>query len=120
MRIFRGAAALAAAFILTTAMPVGAETTLAWTDAHDGGGAFIDGGYCLEMAPDGNLIVAGESTDLNPGADLFIRKLDRVSGQELWNVRQEGIDDKDVQVTDMTWDSIGQLIVAAFIRGCLG
>ena len=64
--------------------------------------------------------MAGESTEATGGADLYVRKLDRADGTALWSYRYEGYDDKDVAVTDMTWDSVGQLLVAGFIRGCVG
>ena len=92
----------------------------AWTDMHDGGSSANDDGYCLLIAPDDHLIVGGESTDLDDGSDLFIRKLDRLDGSEMWSVRYEGYDNKEVAISEMTWDSVGQLLVAGFIRGCVG
>lgn len=120
MKRFQILAATAAGFLLIFALPALAETTLAWTDQHDGGATFADDGFCLLTAPDGNIIVGGESTDLILGSDLFIRKLDRTDGSELWSLRQEGLDGKDVAITEMEWDSVGQLLVSAFIRGCIG
>ena len=113
-------AAGAAGFLLLAALPTLAVPTVAWTDQHDGGATFVDDGFCLLEAQDGNLIVGGESSDVIGGSDLFIRKLNRVDGSEIWNVRQEGIDEKDVAITEMVWDSAGQLLVSAFIRGCIG
>lgn len=117
-------AGMTAAILLTALVGVasgtGAATQWMWTDQHDGGGGVNDDGYCLLVAPDGNLIVGGESTDLNEGSDLFIRKLNRLDGGEMWNVRFEGYDNKEVAISEMTWDSVGQLLVAGFIRGCVG
>jgi hypothetical protein len=112
--------ALLVGLLMITGGAALAETALSWSDQHDGGAAMTDVGNSLLVAPDGNLISGGESTDLIPGADVFIRKLDRATGSELWSVRQEGIDEKDLALTEMTWDSAGQLLVAAFIRGCIG
>ncbi len=120
MRRFRGLAVIAVSFLILSTLPAMAAPTVAWTDQHDGGATFIDDGFCLLIAPDGNLIVGGESADVIGGSDLFIRKLDLADGSELWNIRQEGIDDKDVAITEMEWDSVGQLLVSAFIRGCIG
>ncbi len=111
---------LAAAVVWCLPMAALAAPQHMWTDQHDGGGLVTDDGYCLLMAPDGQLIVGGESTDLNEGTDLFIRKLDRHDGSEIWNVRYEGFDNKEVAISEMTWDSVGQLLVAGFIRGCVG
>lgn len=113
-------AALTAGLALSCAAGAAADPSLGWIDQHDGGAAFIDDGFHVLPAADGDLIVGGESTDLNPGADLFIRKLDREDGAEIWSVRREGIDEKDMTITEMTWDSAGQLLVSAFIRGCIG
>jgi hypothetical protein len=97
-----------------------AVPTFVWSDDHDGGGLFTDDGFRVLSDPAGHAVVAGESADLVGGIDLAIRKLDRTDGHELWQTRYQGYDDKDVAVTDMTWDSVGQLIVAGFIRGCVG
>jgi hypothetical protein len=110
----------ALALILVFALPVLAAPQIVWTDQHDGGATFIDDGFCLLNAPDGHLIVGGESADTVGGSDLFIRKLNRDTGDELWDVRYEGYDGKDVAITEMEWDSAGQLLVSAFIRGCIG
>jgi hypothetical protein len=120
MKLSQRLPALAVGLFLMATGPAVAETALSWSDQHDGGAAMTDVGNSLLVAPDGNLISGGESTDLIPGADVFIRKLDRATGSELWSVRQEGIDEKDLALTEMTWDSAGQLLVAAFIRGCIG
>ena len=101
-------------------VPVLASPDVVWTDQHDGGATFIDDGFCLLASPDGHLIVGGESADTIGGSDLFIRKLHRDTGQELWHVRYEGFDGKDVAISEIEWDSQGQLLVAAFIRGCIG
>ena len=97
-----------------------ADPSLVWTDQHDGGANFVDDGFCLLVDPDGNLIVGGESSDLVGGTDMCIRKLDRTDGHELWDYRYRGYDDKDVAISEMTWDTVGQLLVAGFIRGCVG
>ena len=104
------------------ASAAGAQTdpTLAWADLHDGGAQYNDDGYRCRMAPDGHLVVAGESTEAVGGVDLLLRKLDRQDGHELWSYRYEGYDGKDIAIADMTWDSVGQLLVAGYIRGCVG
>ncbi len=120
MRRYSPMAVMAAGLFLFLAGSASAQPQMQWTDQHDGGATFTDDGFCLLNAPDGHLIVGGESADTVGGSDLFIRKLNRDNGAEIWNVRQEGIDGKDVAITEMEWDSVGQLIVSAFIRGCIG
>ena len=110
---------LAIACLLPTGAAL-ADPTLVWVDQHDGGDNFVDDGHCVLTDPLGNLIVAGESSDTMRGIDLYVRKLDRADGHQMWDARYSGYDDKDVAVTDMTWDSVGQLLVAGFIRGCVG
>jgi hypothetical protein len=100
--------------------PAAAEPAFQWVDQHDGGANFNDDGTCVIVDPDGHVVVAGESTEPTGGADLFVRKLHRDTGAEIWSFRYDGYDGKDVAVTEMLWDSVGQLIVAGFIRGCVG
>ena len=97
-----------------------AAPSLVWTDQHDGGASYVDDGYCLLVDPEGNLVVGGESSDLLGGIDLYLRKLDKTDGHQLWDNRYRGYDEKDVAISEMTWDTVGQLLVAGFIRGCVG
>jgi hypothetical protein len=97
-----------------------ASPILGWVDRHDGGNQFNDDGWCVATDPAGNVVVAGESADGVGGIDLCVRKLARAGGQQLWQARYEGYDAKDVTVSDITWDLAGQLLVAGFIRGCVG
>ena len=112
------AGALAAILVLAGGAALAAPT-YQWTDQHDGGGNFNDDGYAVLTDPDGHVVVGGESTD-SVGADLLLRKLHKDTGAEIWSQRYVGFDDKDVALSEMTWDSVGQLIVAGFIRGCVG
>jgi outer membrane protein assembly factor BamB len=96
------------------------DTTEMWVDQHDGGGNFIDSGTLLSTAPDGNLIVGGKSTEVSGGADLFVRKLNKTDGEQLWEFRFDGVDDKDVTITEITWDSVGQVLVSGYIEACTG
>lgn len=105
---------------MATATVAAATPTLVWTDQHDGGGSYVDDGYCLLTDPEGNLVVGGESSDLLGGIDLYLRKLDKTDGHQLWENSYRGYDDKDVAISEMTWDTVGQLLVAGFIRGCVG
>lgn len=93
---------------------------LDWSDRHDGGGQFNDDGWCVVTDAAGHVVVAGESADGVGGIDLCVRKLDRDDGHRIWQVRYEGYDAKDVAVSDITWDTAGQLLVAGYIRGCVG
>ena len=97
-----------------------AEPSLIWSDQHDGGDDFVDDGWCLLTDPQGNLVVGGEASDTLRGIDLYVRKLDATDGHVLWGTRYSGYDEKDVAIVDMTWDTVGQLLVAGYIRGCVG
>ena len=118
-RVFTGTLALLGCAALSTGAAV-ADPSLVWTDQHDGGASYVDDGYCLLADPQGHLVVGGESSDLAAGIDMCLRKLDRTDGHELWNTRYQGYADKDVAISEMTWDTVGQLLVAGFIRGCVG
>jgi hypothetical protein len=113
-------AALGAAAVLAAWPACATEPAPQWAAAHDGGALFNDDGYRVVCDPQGNAVVAGESADGVGGVDLAVRKLARDDGHEIWHTRYQGYDDKDVAVTDITWDTAGQLLVAGFIRGCVG
>ncbi len=112
--------ALLAAMALSFAGPAVAATTEMWSQQHDGGGDYIDSGTLVSQAPDGHLVVAGESTETTGGADLYVRKLDKDNGNQIWEFRYDGVDDKDVAVSDVAWDSFGQLLLSGFIKSCVG
>jgi outer membrane protein assembly factor BamB len=112
--------ALLAAMVLTCTGAAVADTTEMWSQQHDGGGDYIDSGTLVTQAPDGHLVVAGESSEVTGGADLYVRKLDKSTGNQIWDFRFDGVDDKDVAVTDVAWDSFGQLLLSGFIKSCVG
>lgn len=121
MRTRRNRIPITAALVLMAAVGARAATpTPVWTDRHDGGGRFNDDGWCVVTDAAGQVVVAGESADGVGGIDLCLRKLDRMDGHLLWEARYEGYDGKDVAVADITWDTAGQLLVAGYIRGCVG
>jgi len=114
---------LALALLATLALTGGtalAEPSVMWSEQIDGGGNYIDRGTLLALAPDGNLIIGAESTESTGGIDLFLRKVDRATGAEIWSFRYDGYDGKDVLLQDVTWDSAGQMVVAGFIAACAG
>ena len=111
---------LMAAMVLACTGAAVAETIEMWVQQHDGGGHYIDSGTMVSLAPDGNLVVAGESTETTGGADLYIRKLDKSNGNLIWDFRFDGVDDKDVAVSEVAWDSFGQLLISGYIKSCVG
>lgn len=111
------AALLLTGLLCSTAL---AAPTYQWTDSHDGGGDFIDDGFCVLVDPLGNVIVAGESTGSNGGSDMCVRKLRKADGYVMWETRYDAGSENDTAVSEMVWDSVGQLIVAGYIRGCVG
>jgi hypothetical protein len=114
------AGAVLATMVAGAAAARAAAPTVGWVERHDGGGLFNDDGWCVATDPAGNVVVAGESADGVAGIDLCVRKLARGDGHQLWEARYQGYDGKDVTVADITWDMAGQLLVAGFIRGCVG
>ncbi|PID81652.1 hypothetical protein CSB20_01940 [bacterium DOLZORAL124_64_63] len=110
--------------LLAMLMPVGgvalAEPSILWSEQIDGGGQYIDRGTLLALDPDGSLIIGGQSAEATGGLDLFLRKVDRRTGAEIWSYRFDGYSGKDVLLQDVTWDSAGQMIVAGFIAACAG
>ena len=113
-------AALAALVGLALVGAAAAEPSLEWNDRHDGGASAHDDGTVALTDPEGNLIIGGESTDLVGGSDMFIRKLSRDDGSEIWDYRWSSFDGNDMAVTDMCWDPFGDVLVGGYIRGCVG
>ncbi|HPF70933.1 MAG TPA: hypothetical protein PLQ13_09700 [Candidatus Krumholzibacteria bacterium] len=112
---------LIVALALAWAAPTVADTpTLQWVQSHDGGAGLNDDGFVLTVAPDGDVVVVGESADGLGGIDLAVRRLARADGHQKWHTRYEGYDDKDMGISAITWDTAGQLIVAGYVRGCVG
>jgi len=97
-----------------------AEPSLEWNDRHDGGAQAHDDGTVALTDPEGNLIIGGESTDTVGGSDMFIRKLSRDDGTQMWDYRWSSFDGNDMAVTDMCWDPFGDVLVGGYIRGCVG
>jgi hypothetical protein len=110
---------LASVGLLCAGAAIGSPT-LEWSDGYDGGGHGLDVGNAAVCDPDGNLIVAGESADLFAGTDMLIRKLDRDDGHPIWTRRYAAFDGNDMALTGMIWDGSGDLLVAGYIRGCVG
>ncbi len=108
------------ATLALAASPAAADPSLMWSEQIDGGGHYIDSGSLLSLTPDGQLLVGAQSTESTGGIDLYLRKLNKADGSEIWGYRYNGYDDKDVLIQDVTWDSAGQLVVAGYIAACAG
>jgi len=97
-----------------------ADPTVEWTDLYDGGAGLIDEYREAIVDGEGNLIVAGESTDTQGGSDFFIRKLRRSDGGQIWGRRFPAEDDSDMAITGLNWDPFGSILVGGYVRGCVG
>ena len=97
-----------------------AQPIYQWTNTYDGGAAYLDENNVALTDPAGHLVVGGESYDGIDGSDMLIRKLDRLTQVPLWSVRYPAFDGNDMALTDMVWDGFGNIVVAGYIRGCLG
>ncbi len=97
-----------------------AETTLVWSDLLDGGGSATDNGRLAVFAPDGDLIVGGETTERLGGSAFFIRKVDHTDGGQIWSQRMPAPDGSDMFVTGLELDGDGDVIVGGYVGGCGG
>lgn len=120
MKGFLVRAALAAALVLGLSGPAWAQPSMEWDDLFDGGALFTDLGTSAITDPQGNLVVAGESTDPAGGVDILVRKLDRSTAFPIWSAGYAAEDGNDVTPAEITWDGYGNVIVAGYIRGCVG
>lgn len=113
-------AAVCALLLTAAAGGAAAETTLLWSELLDGGGSRTDVGRIGLVAADGNLVVAGETTERIGGAYFTVRKQSAVDGSEMWRTRVPSSDASDMFITDLKQDAGGDLIVAGYIGGCGG
>ncbi len=97
-----------------------AAPTLSWGDLYDGGAAYLDLATAVLAAPNGDVIVGGESADGDGGVDQLIRRLEPVSGAPLWTVRFPAFDGNDIALTALAWDPSGDILVGGYVRGCVG
>jgi len=102
------------------APPSPAAPTLEWTDLCDGGAAFLDGVTAVALDASGHIVVGGESADGEAGLDLFIRKLERETGFEMWSRRWPAFDGSDMALTGLVRDGVGNFLIGGYICGCVG
>ncbi len=106
--------------LLSLPLVAAAAPDFQWARTHDGGGSYTDEGRIALVDPEGNLILGGLSHDGVDGLDLTVRCLSRETGDLLWETRQTAFDTNDMAISDMSWDGLGDLIVAGFVVGCVG
>jgi len=106
--------------VLSAGVAMAAGPNLAWTDTYDGGIGMPDQGTALLVDPQGDILVAGESTDAGGSADLYIRKLSRMDGHLIWESRWGDPGGNDMAMIELAFDPIGDIVVGGYIRGCVG
>jgi hypothetical protein len=97
-----------------------ADPSFEWIDIHDGGGLYRDEGTVVLTDPDGHLLIGGESHDGVAGADMLVRKLNRLTHAEIWSTRFPAYDGNDMELEAMAFDPFGDVLVGGYIAGCLG
>ncbi len=112
--------ALVVPLILSAGIAMATEPTHAWTDTYDGGIGMPDQGTALLLDPQGDILVAGESTDADGSADLYIRKLSRDDGRLLWESRWGDPGGNDMAMIALAFAPRGDIVVGGYIRGCVG
>jgi hypothetical protein len=120
MRILRRFPILVVPLVLSAAAALATSPDLAWTDLHDGGVNMPDMGTALLVDPQGDILVAGESTDVGGTSDLYIRKLSRVDGHQIWDSRWGDPGGNDMAMIELAFDPLGDVVVGGYVRGCVG
>lgn len=120
MRAAFGVSACALLAVASIAIPAQADPTLEWSDAYDGGAAYVDEGFVALADPAGHLVIGAESYDGIDGSDMLIRKLNRDTQAEIWSTRYPAFDGNDMALSDMVWDGYGDILVGGYVRGCVG
>jgi hypothetical protein len=97
----------------------GVEPPFMWDDRYDGGVGAVDyGTSAIVMSGSGDLVVGGEMQDYFAGSDMVIRRLDRISGQEVWSAMWGVPDGNDMALVGLVEDGEGNVLVGGYIRGC--
>jgi hypothetical protein len=120
MRIPRRVPVLVAPLVLSAAVAMATVPNLGWHDTYDGGIGGADTGTALLVDPQGDILVAGESTDVGGTSDLHIRKLSRVDGHQLWESRWGDPGGNDMAMIELAFDPLGDIVVGGYVRGCVG
>jgi len=109
-------------FLVLLAIPMvaAAAPDFKWAQTYDGGGFYTDEGLLALTHEGGDLILAGLSHDGVDGLDIIVRRMDKDTGATVWNRRQTAFDTNDMAVTGMCWDGYGDLLLSAFVVGCVG
>jgi uncharacterized delta-60 repeat protein len=94
-------------FIIIKYDPAGNEL---WTTTFDGPNSLRDVAKVVEVAPNGDLYIAGESEDVNDGLDFYTMKLNPANGNTIWERRYDlnGSDDSPIA---MAFDQNNDVIV---------
>ncbi len=100
--------------------PAFAVPDMQWAVTYDGGAAGEDIPTVAITAPDGDLVIGGESHDGIDGSDMLICRFDRETGDILWEHRVPAPDGNDMALTAMVWDGDGDILVGGYVRGCVG
>ncbi len=106
--------------VLGASLALAAEPSLMFSDVYDGGLLQNDVGTAVVVDPDGNLLVGGESTDLDGASDLFVRKLSGVDHSELWSARWGDPGGNDMALMKLAISPRGDVFVGGYVRGCVG
>jgi hypothetical protein len=120
MRFLRRVPVLVVPLVLSAAAAMATTPDLGWSEAYDGGMGLADQGVALLVDPQGDILVAGESTDQDGSADLYIRKLARTDGHEIWDSRWGDPGGNDMAMIELAFDPRGDVIVGGYVRGCVG
>ncbi len=113
--------AAAVGALLTLLIVAGASlatTAFVWSDLLDGNGSQADYGHVAIVDEEGNLIVGGETIERVGGSAFFVRKQDRLTGNEIWSRRVPSYDGSDMAVTQVALDSSNDVMVSGYIAGC--
>ncbi len=97
-----------------------AQPGLEWVDLHDGGAQMADIGVAALTDAEGNLVVIGESTGASAVVRILVRKMDRETGAQIWSRQYTAAGGSSAIPRSMIWDGYGNLIVAGYIRNCVG
>ncbi|MCP4544977.1 MAG: hypothetical protein GY835_00770 [bacterium] len=108
------------AALCLVATGVSAEPEFQWVRIFDGGGSYTDEALHSLVDESGDVFVAGRSDNGHTGLSLFIGRQETIYGDFVWTRRVPSGDLSEMTVSGMAFDSAGDLVISAYVIGCVG
>ncbi|MDD5720490.1 MAG: hypothetical protein RBT60_10430 [Candidatus Krumholzibacteria bacterium] len=111
---------LVALAVLAPGRATADEPALRWIDRYDGAGHQLDEGIAVLFDANGHPVLGGVRTTTANVTDIFVRKLDLLSGELIWSYVLHDAGGNNMVLADMVRDQRGDILVAGYLSACDG